>query len=337
MRVPRKGRPPNSGLTDQTQVSWYLNSISKRPLLKAHEEIELSRAVQQLLHVQRERKQLTAKLGRLATHEETAAVLDVSAAELHLRVQAGERARELMLVSNLRLVVSIAKRYRNQGMLFEDVIQEGNLGLLKATEKFDPERKLRFSTYATYWIRQGIARSLANQSRVIRLPAYVHDFLLRLRQARAVLTVQLGRAATEDELADRLGVKADKVRQAGMLPTTVALETPVARDGGGNDFLTLGQLIPCPHSDSAEQLLDASMLREELGLLLKLALPEVERDVMRLRYGLDDGVTKSLAKVGSIVQLSHTRVRALEHSALNRLRRPHFLERLEAFLEVDSP
>ena len=251
-----------------------------------------------------------------------------------LQIRQGELARERLMVCNLRLVLSIAKRYINKGLQMEDLIQEGNMGLLRATEKFDPGRRLRFSTYATFWIRQGIMRSLANQSRTIRLPAYVHEFVLRLKRARAVLSAQLGRSATNEELAEALKVEAKKVERMSDLPSTISLDTPVGQDRDGGSITTLGELLPAKEK-TAEDLLGSAQLRAELDLLLTLALHSKERDVLRLRYGLDDGNAKTFTAVGQLMGLAVGQVRTIETRALETLRRPHFVSRLEEFAEVD--
>ena len=208
------------------------------------------------------------------------------------------------------------------------------MGLLRATEKYDPGRRLRFSTYATFWIRQGMTRALADQSRTIRLPVYVHEFVLRLRRARALLSSQLGRAATDDELADTLKVNVTKITKVANLPSTISLETPVGQDRDGGSITTLGELLPAKEA-RADELLLSAQLRTELDLLLTLALSTEERDVLRLRYGLDDGNSKTFTAVGKIVGLNVKQVRSVENKALDALRRPHFLTRLEEFLDVD--
>lgn len=329
----------DSVAASDSTVSWYIKTLAgqNRKLLLAEEELELARRVQKMLALRRVMTTLEEELGRVPNHAEVAQAseLQLEAGDVVLALRAGEAAREKLMVSNLRLVLSIAKRYLGKGLLMEDLIQEGNLGLLRATERFDPGRKLRFSTYATFWIRQGMTRSLADQSRTIRLPVYVHEFLLRLNRARALLSSQLGRPATDNELAKMLDVNATRVEKMNHLPTTISLETPVGQDKEGGTITTLGELIPSS-TPAPDELVQAAQLRAELDLLLQLALKPEERDVLRLRYGLDDGNAKSIAKIGKIVGIKVSAVRGVESRALRSLRKPAFLERLEQFLYVED-
>ena len=332
----------DAGSEVDSTVTWYLKTIThnQNALLTGEEELHLAAQVQRMLLLRRTSVDFEKEQGRRPSVDELRAALgdeagaDFGDAEWAAQIRAGEQARERLLVCNLRLVLSIAKRYTNKGLLMEDLIQEGNMGLLRATEKFDPGRKLRFSTYATFWIRQGISRSLADQSRTIRLPVYVHEFVLRLRRARGLLSSQLGRPATDSELADTLKVNVTKVSKVAYLPTTVSLDTPVGQDRDGGAFRTLGDLLPAKEK-MPEDILHAAHLRTELDLLLTLALTPDERDVLRLRYGIDDGNAKTFSAVGQIIGKGVRQVRTIEQKALEHLRRPHFLSRLEEFLDID--
>lgn len=332
----------DAGDTLDSPVTWYVKTIQGRRnnLLNHTEELALGTQVQRMLALRRASSELEEQLGRVPSADEVAAKLgeDVAAfgqAQLSAQLRTGEAAREKLMVCNLRLVLSIAKRYVNNGMQMEDLIQEGNLGLLRATEKYDPGRRLRFSTYATFWIRQGITRSLADQSRTIRLPVYVHEFVLRLRRARGLLSSQLGRPATDEEIADTLKVNVTKVSKIAFLPSTISLETPIGRgEREGGRVTTLGEILP-DKGKSPEDVLNSLQLRTELDLLLTLALQSDERDILRLRYGLDDGNAKSITHTGRITGLTMRQVKATEARALEALRRPHFLTRLEEFLDVD--
>ena len=340
----------DAGSEVDSSVQWYVKTVSSKQLelLTSAEELSLATEVQRMLALRRAQEELAEKHGRAPSAAEVGALLDeqggaaaaaaaaaaLSEEDVRRQILAGERAREKLMMFNLRLVLSIAKRYTNKGLLMEDLIQEGNLGLLRATEKFDPGRKLRFSTYATFWIRQGILRALATHSRTIRVPAYIHEFVMRLKRARAVLTQQLGRAATNEELAAFLKVDEAKIESVAQLPTTISLDTPVGQDKEGGSITTLGELLPAPEQP-AESLLESAQLRAELDLLLTLALHSRERDVLRLRYGLDDGNAKTFAAIAEVMGLGMSQVRTLESRALATLRRPHFVTRLEEFQGVE--
>ena len=325
-------------------VTWYVKTIQgsqPKELLKHDEELRLATRVQRMLTLRQavsayeeihgERPDVDGLRAQLGA----AAGADFDDDAWAAQVRAGEAAREKLMISNLRLVLSIAKRYFDKGLSMEDLIQEGNIGLLRATEKYDPGRRLRFSTYATFWIRQGITRSLADQSRTIRLPVYVHEFVLRLRRARGQLSSQLGRPASDLELAEVLKVNVTKVQKVAYLPYTVSLDTPLP-NGKITDgkVTTLGDLIP-DHKNNPEAMMESVQLRAELDLLLTLALTPDERDVLRLRYGIDDGNAKTFAAVGKIVDKGVRQVRTIETRALEHLRRPQFLSRLEEFLSSD--
>lgn len=315
---------------DRRVVAWYLRAIGEHELLTADEELELSRLTHLMLDLEKQRDELELELdGRAIGDHELAARLERPVDELKKQLRSGYQARERMLMCNLRLVVSIAKRYMNQGLSMEDLIQEGNFGLIRATELYDPSQRYRFSTYATYWIRQRITRALADQSRTIRLPAYLHEFLLSLRKARATLSADLGRAPTDEELATHLGVNEARIRRVSTLPTTTSIDMPMGhrRDKDGRPY-TLTDIVP-DSSASAEYLIESAGLRTEIEQVLQLALQPQERDVVRLRHGLDDGEPKSWKVVAGIVGVDMTRVRNIERGAMARLRKPRLMRRLE--------
>jgi len=320
----------------EAPIAWYLRTIGNHELLAADEELELSTLVQRMLAVRAKGAQMEDDLGRPATQDELAAALSLGPAELKLQLQRGEMARDRLVVCNLRLVVSIAKRYKEQGLTIEELIQEGNLGLIRATELFDPAKKYRFSTYATYWIRQRVMRSLADQSRVVRLPAYLHEFLISLRKARATLQSVHGRPPTDAELAAHLNVEEKRLHKIAASPTLsgiLSLETPIGSHKDSMRPATLADMVPCG-KPSACELLEAAECREELELVLRFALRPQERDVVRLRHGFDDGQPKSWQTVANMVGVDLQRVRTVEKTAMGRLRKPLYMKRLEHFERV---
>jgi len=320
----------------EAPIAWYLRTIGNHELLAAEEELELSTLVQRMLAVRAKGTQMEEDLGRPPKQSELAAALSLGPAELKLLLQRGEMARERLVVCNLRLVVSIAKRYKEQGLTIEELIQEGNLGLIRATELFDPAKKYRFSTYATYWIRQRVMRALADQSRVVRLPAYLHEFLISLRKARATLQAVHGRPPTDKELAEHLGVEEKRLQKIAASPTLsgiLSLETPIGSHKDSMRPATLADMVPCS-LPTASELLEAAECREELELVLRFALRPQERDVVRFRHGFDDGQPKSWQTVANMVGVDLQRVRTVEKTAMGRLRKPLYMKRLEHFDRV---
>jgi len=313
---PRTG---TKGVYTEDSIRVYLQEIGRIRLLRADEEIELARKIADLLYLEQEAETYShANGGRHPSMSEWAEQVAMPYRSFKRRLKLGRRAKEKMVQSNLRLVVSIAKKYMNRGLSFQDLIQEGSLGLVRAAEKFDHEKGYKFSTYATWWIRQAITRAIADQSRTIRLPVHLYETISRIKKSTKTLSQELGRKPSEEEIAERMEMTIEKLRfiaKSAQLP--ISLETPIGKeeDSRLGDFIESG-------AENPDQDVAKNLLREDLESVLATLNPR-ERDVLRLRYGLDDGRMKTLEDIGQLFEVTRERIRQIEAKALRKLRHPN--------------
>lgn len=277
------------GISVEDPVRMYLKEIGKVPLLTKEEEVELAK-----------------------------------------RIEAGdEYAKQMLCEANLRLVVSIAKKYMGRGMLFLDLIQEGNLGLIKAVDKFDYRKEFKFSTYATWWIRQAITRSIADQARTIRIPVHMVETINKLIRVSRQMLQEQGREPTPDEIANEMGITVEKVQEIQKIAQEpVSLETPIGEEEDSH----LGDFIPDEDAPAPAEAAAFSMLKEQLMDVLD-TLTEREQKVLKLRYGLGDGRARTLEEVGKEFDVTRERIRQIEAKALRKLRHPTRSKKLKDYLE----
>ena len=302
---------------DGDLVRSYLRDIGRVPLLSHEQEITLGRQVQELMQIEELREELRLRSGgEEPTLEALAEATHMAPALLRRRLQAGRRAKERMVAANLRLVVSVAKKYTRRNMELLDLIQEGTIGLVRGVEKFDPTRGYKFSTYAYWWIRQGITRAIAEKSRTIRLPIHITETLNKLKKGQRELSQELGRTPTITELAQFVELPEEEVKDLlCRARQPVSLETKV---GDGEDTELL-DLLP-GEGTGPDELVDGECLKGDLRALLE-QLPDPQGRVLRMRYGMDGEEPMSLTGIGRILGISRDRVRNLERDGLAGLRR----------------
>ncbi|MGK7945680.1 MAG: RNA polymerase sigma factor RpoD [Microcystaceae cyanobacterium] len=311
-------RDPKKKPYTEDSIRVYLQEIGRIRLLRAEEEIELARQIADLLDLERIYEKWKEHNGRFPTDKEWAETVNMELKPFQRRLHLGRRAKDKMVQSNLRLVVSIAKKYMNRGLSFQDLIQEGSLGLIRAAEKFDHEKGYKFSTYATWWIRQAITRAIADQSRTIRLPVHLYETISRIKKTTKILSQRMRRKPTEEEIATYMEMTIEKLRfiaKSAQLP--ISLETPIGKEEDSR----LGDFIEAD-GETPEDEVSKNLLREDLENVLDTLSPR-ERDVLRLRYGLDDGRMKTLEEIGQIFNVTRERIRQIEAKALRKLRHPN--------------
>ncbi len=280
------------GVSIEDPVRMYLKEIGKVPLLSADEETELARRME----------------------------------------EGDEEAKKKLAEANLRLVVSVAKRYVGRGMLFLDLIQEGNLGLIKAVEKFDYSKGYKFSTYATWWIRQAITRAIADQARTIRIPVHMVETINKLVRVQRQLLQELGREATPEEIAEKMDIPVERVREIQKISQEpVSLETPIGEEEDSH----LGDFLPDENVPVPDEAAAFTMLKEQLNEVLG-TLTDREQRVLKLRFGLDDGKARTLEEVGKEFKVTRERIRQIEAKALRKLRHPSRSRKLKDFLDDEK-
>eukprot|EP01082_Thalassiosira_pseudonana_P012948 g12588.t1.1.5e17418b g12588 g12588.t1 contig6:2213239-2214902(-) len=321
-------------------MKYYMKTMGNHDLLQKNEEIILAREIQILIKWEEVREELEGQLLRPPTYQEWANAIEpgMTVTQIKKQIRRSLRAKAALTESNLRLVISIAKRYQGRGLNMQDLCQEGTLGLTRACEKFDPERGFRFSTYATWWIKQGIMRAIADQARTIRLPVHIHDQLSIVRKAERDLQNELGRDATKEEVAAKVGMKPDKIEflkraSVGSISMEQELGSGKTKGSGAGTGGSKGGASGSERSftiqdtlgDPDQKPVDMAqyrMLQDDVGRLI-CTLNAREQAVIRMRFGLDDGKAKTLEEIGKKFSVTRERIRQIEARALHKLRQPY--------------
>ena len=309
------------GISIDDPVRMYLKEIGKVPLLSADEEINIA--------MRMEKGDEAKQMLESGVNADGKPLTDEEKKQCQSAIDDGTQAKRLLAEANLRLVVSIAKRYVGRGMLFLDLIQEGNLGLIKAVEKFDYRKGYKFSTYATWWIRQAITRAIADQARTIRIPVHMVETINKLIRVSRQLLQEYGREPTPEEIAKAMGISEAKVREIiKIAQEPVSLETPIGEEEDSH----LGDFIPDDDAPAPAEAASHALMREQLWDVLNTLTPR-EAKVLRLRFGLDDGNQRTLEEVGREFKVTRERIRQIEAKALRKLRHPSRSKKLKDYLE----
>ena len=317
--------PVNRSVSDIDLVRSYLRDIGRVPLLSHEQEITLGRQVQDLMNLENIQSEITSNLGEKPDVNLFAEKVGISPSTLKKKLKNGRRAKERMVAANLRLVVSVAKKYTKRNMELLDLIQEGTIGLVRGVEKFDPTRGYKFSTYAYWWIRQGITRAIAEKSRSIRLPIHITEMLNKLKKGQRELSQELSRTPSLKELSEYVELPENDVKdlmsRAGQ---PISLETKI---GDGEDTILLDLLSN--DIDTPSEQIENDCMKGDLESLLE-KLPELQNRVLRMRYGIDGDDPMSLTGIGRVLGISRDRVRNLERDGLRGLRKTG--ESVEAYI-----
>lgn len=330
--VAPKPKKPQISPDPSDPIRAYLRDIGRTKLLTSKEEVALSLKIQDLLKLEKVRDNLQREVDREPTIGEWSRAVGMEQNAFELRLKEGRYSKDKMVNSNLRLVVSIAKNYQGRGMILQDLIQEGSLGLIRGAEKFDPSKGFKFSTYAHWWIRQAITRAIADQSRTIRLPIHLYEVISRINKAKKMLVQEHGRQPRDDEVAELVGMTVEKlqvVMKAARAPGS--MERPIGKEKD----TTVGELVADKDVESPEDAIVRQLLKQELDGVLSTLNPR-ERDVLRLRFGLDDGRAKTLEEIGHIFKVTRERIRQIEAKAMRKLRQPSRNNVLREYLDVKT-